>query len=143
VVVEGEQEAIAGAERVRLAHEMQRPGRVRREDRDVLRRGGPEEGEDRGAGGLDELGHRRRGRVLRVRVAEDAAPQQLDVLDELRLSVEPGPGVVEVDVPACVEPGEVTPAQILEDGRGRLGRGAGHSIHPEITPAPSPPCRRA
>ena len=46
VVIEGEQEAIAGAERVRLADQAQRAGRVGREDRDVLLRGSSEELED-------------------------------------------------------------------------------------------------
>jgi hypothetical protein len=73
VVVEGEQEAIAGAERVGLTDQAQRSGRVWGEDRDVLVGRGAEESEHGRARLFDELGHCRRGRVERVRVAEDAA----------------------------------------------------------------------
>jgi hypothetical protein len=37
-----------------------------------------------------------------VRVAEDAVAEQLEVLSELRVAVEAGAGVVEVDVPGGV-----------------------------------------
>jgi hypothetical protein len=83
VVVEGEQEAVTAAERVRLADQAQRAGRVRGEDRDVLVRCGAEGVEHGCTHVLDQLGHRRRGRVERVRVAKDVRSQQLDVLGEL------------------------------------------------------------
>ena len=73
----------------------------------------PEEVEHGRARLLDELGHRRRRRVLRVRVAEDVAPQQFDVLGQLRLGVEAAAGVVEIDLPPF-EAGEVVAAQPLE-----------------------------
>jgi hypothetical protein len=61
-----------------------------------------------------------------VRVAEDAAAQQLEVLRELRLGVEAGAGVVEVDVAAGVEAREVGAAELVEvDGDvGRDCRGS-------------------
>jgi len=40
-------------------------------------------------------------------IAEDALAQQLDVLGELRVGVEAGAGVVEVDVASRVEASEV------------------------------------
>jgi hypothetical protein len=52
-----------------------------------------------------------------VRVAEDAAAEQLEVLGELRLGVEPGAGVVEVDVAAGVEAREVGAAELVEVDR--------------------------
>jgi hypothetical protein len=45
-----------------------------------------------------------------VRVAKDVRPQQLDVLGELGVGVEARAGVVEIDVAARVEAGEVAPA---------------------------------
>ena len=114
VVVEGEQEAVAGVERIGLADETQRAGRVRREDRDVLVPGGAEELEYRLARLLDELRHRRRRRVERVRVAEDVASQQIEVLGELRLGVEAGTGVVEIDVAARVKAGKLAAAELVE-----------------------------
>jgi hypothetical protein len=75
VVVEGKEEAVAGTERVGLANEVQRAGRVRSEDRHVLVRRGAEELEYVGTCPLDQLGHRCRGRVERVRVAEDFLPE--------------------------------------------------------------------
>jgi len=53
-----------------------------------------------------------------VGVAEHIRAQQLDVLAELRVGVEAGPGVVEVDVTARVEAGEVAAAQLVECGGG-------------------------
>ena len=126
VVVEGEQEAVAGVERVRLADEPQRAGGVRGEDRDVLVGRGVEELEHGRAGALDELGARRRGRVDGVRVAEHAALEQPHVLAQLRLGVEPAAGVVEVHVAAAVKAREVAAAQLVQHGRllrRRDGRG--------------------
>jgi hypothetical protein len=45
-----------------------------------------------------------------VRVAEDAVPQQLEVLAELRVGVEAGARGVEIDVTAGVEPRAVAAA---------------------------------
>jgi len=45
-----------------------------------------------------------------VRVAEHVRSQQLEVLAELRVGVEAGAGVVEVDVAARVEASEVAAA---------------------------------
>jgi hypothetical protein len=53
VVVEREQEAIAGTERIGLADEPKRAGRVGREDRDVLIRRGSEELENAPTGALE------------------------------------------------------------------------------------------
>ena len=74
----------------------------------------PEEPEHGVARALDELRHRRRRRVDGVGVAEDARPQQLEMLRQLRLRVEPGAGVVEVDVAGGVEPREVGGAELVE-----------------------------
>ena len=104
-----------GAERVRLADQLERAARVRGEDRDVLVGRGVEELEHGRAGPLDQLGHRGRGRVGRVRVAEDARPQQLEVLAQLRVGVQAAAGVVEIDVAARVEAGELAAAQLVED----------------------------
>ena len=120
VVVEGEEEPVARAERVRLADEPQRSRRVRREDGDVLLRIRTEEPEHRVARPLDELRHRRRGRVDGVGVAEDARPQQLEMLRQLRLRVEPGARVVEVDVAGGVEPRVVGGAELVERRGGRV-----------------------
>jgi hypothetical protein len=49
-----------------------------------------------------------------VRVAEDAGAEELEVLVELRLAVEAGARVVEVDVAAGVEAGEVGAAKLGE-----------------------------
>ena len=150
VVVEGEQEAIAGAERVGLADEPQRAGRVGREDRDVLLRGGFEELEHARSGALQHLGARSRGWVDRVRVAEHVLAQQRHVLDQLRLGVQPAAGVVEVDVAASVQAREVAAAELVEHGRVvvarmvaskrgfrrrkrlRLGMGDAHVAHPPL-----------
>ena len=107
VVVEGQQEPVAGMERIRLADQPQRAGRVRGEDRHVLIRRRIEELQHRRAGALGELGARRRGRVDRVRVAEHAALQQPHVLAQLRLGEQPAAGVVEVHVAAAVKPREI------------------------------------
>ncbi|HEY6016212.1 MAG TPA: hypothetical protein VIU16_05445 [Gaiellaceae bacterium] len=52
-----------------------------------------------------------------MRVAEDAAAQKLEVLGQLRLGVEPGAGVVEVDVAAGVEARVVGAPQLVEVDR--------------------------
>jgi hypothetical protein len=54
-----------------------------------------------------------------VRVTEHVRAQQFEVLAELRVGVETGAGVVEVDVAARVEAREVAVAQLVECG----GRG--------------------
>jgi hypothetical protein len=51
-----------------------------------------------------------------VRVAEDALPQQLEVLEELRVGVEARTGVVEVDVSTRIEAGEIAAAQLVDVG---------------------------
>jgi uncharacterized protein len=84
-----------------------RPLVIRGKDRNVFVRRGAEELEHRCARSLDQLGHRRGRRAQRVRVAKDALAQELEVLVEHRVGVEAGAGVVEVDVAACVEAGEV------------------------------------
>jgi len=53
-----------------------------------------------------------------VRVAEDFVVQQVEVLGELRVRLEAGAGVVEIDVTLRVEPCEVGVAQLLERGSG-------------------------
>ena len=49
-----------------------------------------------------------------MRVAEDVASQQIEVLGELRLGVEAGTGVVEVDVAARVKAGKLDAAELVE-----------------------------
>ena len=120
VVVEGEQEPVSGVERVRLADQPQRAGRVRGEDRDVLLGRGVEELQHGRASALDELGARRRGRVDGVRVAEHAALEQPHVLAQLRLGIESAAGVVEVHVAAAVKPREIAAAQLIEYGGFRV-----------------------
>jgi hypothetical protein len=63
VIVEGEQEAVARTERVRLAHEAQGTRCVRGEDCHVLFWRGTEESEHGRARPLDQFGHRRRSRI--------------------------------------------------------------------------------
>src|SRR5438128_971502 len=105
-------------ERVGLSDEPQSAGRVRGEDRHVLLERGAEELEHFLACPLGELGHRRRGRVERVRVAEHVRSQQLGMLAELRVRVDAGAGVIEVDVAARLEAGEVAATQLVEYGGG-------------------------
>jgi hypothetical protein len=114
VVVEGEQKAIAGVERVGLADKAQRAGRIGREDRDVVIRRGPEEVEHVGASALDQLRARRRGGIDRVRVAEHIATEQLDMCSQLRLGEQAATGVVEVDVPAAVQARKVADAKLID-----------------------------
>src|SRR6266545_6564683 len=103
-------------ERVGLADQSQRPGRVWGEDREVLVGRGAEEPKYDLAGPLNQLGHRRRGRVDRVRVPEHVRAKQLEVLAELPVGIKAGARVVEIDVAAGVEPREVAAAQLVEDG---------------------------
>ncbi|HSP70844.1 MAG TPA: hypothetical protein VLN26_00650 [Gaiellaceae bacterium] len=56
-----------------------------------------------------------------MRVAEDAAAEQLEVLRQLRLGVEAGAGVVQVDVAACIETREVGAAELVEIDGGAGG----------------------
>jgi hypothetical protein len=55
----------------------------------------------------------------RRRVGTDEAAEELEMLGQLRVGVQAGAGVVEVDVAASVETGEVASAEIVE------GSGAG------------------
>ena len=130
VVVEGQQEPVIPPERVCLADEPQRSGRVRREHDDVLLRRRAKELVHGGTRLLDQFRHRRRRQVGRVRVAEDLAPKHLHVLLELRLGIEAGAGVVEVDMPARVEPRELRAAQLAEQ---RVGRGARRALPDQRT----------
>jgi hypothetical protein len=124
VVVERQQEAIAGTERIRLADQPQRTRRIGREDRHVLVRRGVEELQHGGTGTLAQLRARRRRRVDRVRIAEHLALQQPDVLVQLRGGEQPPAGVVEIHMAAVVEAAEVAGAQLVEPRRrGVLGMG--------------------
>ncbi len=51
-----------------------------------------------------------------MRVPEHVRAKQLEVLAELRVGIEAGARVVEIDVAAGVEPREVAAAQLVEDG---------------------------
>ncbi len=64
-------------------------------------------------------------RVERMGVAEDAVAQQRGVLLDLRAGVEPGAGVVEVDVPAFVETGELGAPEL---GEQRVARRPGRVL---------------
>ena len=118
VVVDRQQEAVAGVERVGLADQAQRAGRVGREDRDVLVRRRAEEGEHGRPGLLGERRARRRGRVDRVRVPEHAALEQPEVLTQLGVGVQAAARVVEVDVPGRVEAPVVGLPQRVEQVEG-------------------------
>ncbi len=51
-----------------------------------------------------------------MRVPEHVRAKQLEVLAELRVGIEAGARVVEIDMAAGVEPREVAAAQLVEDG---------------------------
>jgi hypothetical protein len=55
-----------------------------------------------------------------VRVAEDVLAQELEMLSELRVGVEAGAGVVEIDMSTGVEARVLGAAELVER---RLGRG--------------------
>ena len=102
VVVEGQQEEIARAEGVRLAHQFQGVAGVRGEHQRVFLRIAPEETED----ALPALLHQRRalarGRAVGVRIAQDLCEQRL------RMTVEELPG----------EPSTATSRRGAPDGAG-------------------------
>ena len=114
VIIEGQQVVVAGTEGIRLADQLERAGRVRREDDHVLVGGGVEVAQDVLARLLDTLGHRHRGQVLRVRVAKDAAGEHGDVLAHLRLGVDAPAGIIQVDLPLLIEPRVLGRAQRVQ-----------------------------
>jgi hypothetical protein len=57
-----------------------------------------------------------------MRVAEHATAQQLEMLEQLELRVEPSAGVVEIDLIGAVEAGEVGRAELVQDARARVAR---------------------
>jgi hypothetical protein len=91
VVVGGEDEPAPLGERKGLADELQRTAGVRREDDRVLVPRSVDECQDRRAGAVGQLRRRRRRRVLRVGIAQDAVAQQRQVLPDLRIGVEAAP----------------------------------------------------
>ena len=126
VIVEGEQKAVAGLERIRLADQLEGLAGVGGEDRDVLLRVGAEELQHPPAATLDIAGRRGRGRVGGVRIAEHRRQQQIHVAPHLTLAVEASPRVVEIDVPLPVEARELAGAEVIEDlGGGIVGEGRG------------------
>ena len=124
VVVDGKDAGVLRAEGITLRHELDRRGRVRRED-DVVRGAvGVEELQNDVAHALDRLRARARRRRLRVRIAEDAAGQQGLLRADLRGAVQRAAGVVGVGVALLVEPREFAPAQLGERQHPRRRRGA-------------------
>lgn len=121
VVVEGEQEVAAGAEWIRLANQFERAAGVRREDSDVFPRRGVEAVQNLPTRPLVQFRHRARGRVGGVRVAEHAGTQDCHVLAQLSVGVQAAAGVVEVHMPASVEPAVFSSAQRVQSGSGGVG----------------------
>ncbi len=120
VVVVRQQEAPAGLERIGLADQLQRPARVGRENDAVLVRVGVEEREDRLARIGDEALGRLRRRIVGMRVAVHAVPQQLVVPPDLIQRVEAPAGVVEVHLAEPVEALVVARPQLVQPGRRRV-----------------------
>ena len=82
VVVRRQEQPAARPERVALADVLQGPGRIRREDRDVVARS-IEMGEDCSSRLFHEAGRRHRAQAARVWIPEDVGRQQLSVLADL------------------------------------------------------------
>ena len=134
VVVGGEHEAAVGAERKTLRHELARRRRVGHEAHVVLGRVGIEKVQHPLARATDA--HRRgtRRRMLRVRIAEDAAAQERVMGEDLRRRRQRGSREVEVCQPLFIEHRELASADrrhgVVERlRRGHIGRGRNHQ-HP-------------
>ena len=80
VVVERQQIALARAEGVGFSDQLERIRRIGGKDGRVVLGRGVEVGEDLVAGAFDDFGHRRGGRVVGVRVAENVGFEQVPVL---------------------------------------------------------------
>ena len=117
VVVVGQAEHPARAERVRLADELESAAGVGREDDLVVVLRGVEEASHGGAGLVDQRCRRQRRGVAGVRVAEDVVAEKLVVPADLGLRVEPAAGVVEVRVAEAIETRVVAGAQLVDGAR--------------------------
>jgi len=122
VVVEGEQVAAALRERVGLAHQLERVAGIGCEDRRVLARRRVEVLQHVLAGLFDQVSHRLRGRVVRVRVAEDVARQQRQVAAQLALRVQAAARVIQVDLAGFFQARVVARPQRVERTCGRVAR---------------------
>ena len=114
VVVGAEHQGSVGAERERLGDQADGTGRVRGEDALVGVRIGTDETQHRLAGLFDHLAGRTGGRVVGVGVAEHPTGEHLQVVSHQRLGIEPGAGVVQVDVAVAVEAREVLLPQTVQ-----------------------------
>ena len=157
VVVEGQQQLVAGLERIRFADQLQGMAGVGGEHHRVLVRRRVEETQDVGAAALDPFAREHRRRVDRVRVAEDVAREIVGVPADHRDRIEAAAGVVQIDLPLLVEPPELGRAHgvdaavrvrrpggeeafvvAVEGGRG--ARGCVHGACPEARGEPRGSC---
>jgi hypothetical protein len=130
VVVEGQQVVPAG-ERIRLAHQLERPAGVGRENAQVLFGVGVEELEHVLARVLHQFGGSHGGGIAGVRVAEHMLAEHLEMLADLGIRIQAAAGVIEVDLLGQVEPGIVRFAQVIERLGGRVA-GVGFQEPDEI-----------
>ena len=104
----------SGPKAIPRRDEMDRSCRVRGEAHDVLVGIGVEEAQHALARRVHERRARARRRTLGVWVAEHRAAQRRRVLGHEPLGIQRAPGVVQVRVPAVVEPAELARAQLGE-----------------------------